>query len=98
MATSDGISTEDWDVVHEFAVKMVNAPNSEKQHHKDQLLQYLEALEVKYGPLPSILATRADYLADDDPAREELLLRAHALAEAQSDARNVVYVAHSLAE
>jgi hypothetical protein len=53
---------------------------------------------VKYGPLPSILATRADYLADEDPAREELLLQAHTLAEAQSDAGNVVYVAQSLAE
>ena len=53
---------------------------------------------MTYGPLPSILATRADYLEDDDPVREALLLRAHALAEAQSDAGNVVAVAQSLAE
>src|SRR5687768_7264811 len=98
MATSDGISTEDWDVVHAFAVEIVNAPDSEKQHHRNQLLQYLDALGVKYGPLPSILATRADYLDDEDRAREELLLRAHALAEGLSDTDNIVYVTQTLAE
>src|SRR5688572_10454019 len=98
MVTSDGISTEGWDVVHELGVDIVNAPDSERQLHTDELLRYLEALEAKYGPLPSILATRADYLEDDDPAREGLLIRAHALADARSDTGNVVYVAQSLAE
>jgi hypothetical protein len=98
MGTSDGISTKDWDIVHELAVEIVNAPDCEKGHHQNRLLEYLNALEVKYGPRASISATRADYLEDDDPAREELLLRAYALAEARSDAPNLIYVAQSLAE
>jgi hypothetical protein len=98
MGTSDGITTEDWDIVHEIAVEIVNAPDSEKQHHAEELLRYLEVLEAKYGPLPSILATRADYLADEDPAREELLLRAHALADARNDSGSVVCSAQSLAK
>ena len=98
MSTTDGISTEDWDVVHGLAVDVVNAPDSDKSDPTRQLLDYLEALEVKYGPLPSILSTRADYLEDDDPAREALLVRAHALAEARGDTANVVLAAQSLAE
>jgi hypothetical protein len=97
MSTTDGISTEDWDVVHGLAVDVVNASDSDEDPTR-QLLDYLEVLEVKYGPLPSILATRADYLEDDDPARETLLLRAHALAEARGDTANVVLAAQSLAE
>jgi hypothetical protein len=48
--------------------------------------------------VPSIFATRADYLEDDDPTREMLLVRAHASAEARTDAADLVYVAQSLAE
>lgn len=98
MATSDGISSEDWDLVHGCAVDVVNAPDADKPQHRQRLLDCLEALEAKYGPLPSILATRADYLDEGDPAREQLLLRAFALAEARDDASNVVHVASSLAE
>jgi hypothetical protein len=98
MATSDGISVEDWDVVHDLALQIVNSPDSDKERYRYQMLEYLAELEVKYGSLPSILATRADYLEEEDPAREELLLRAHALAAAQTDTANVVYVAQSLAE
>jgi len=98
MGTSDGISTSDWDNVHELAVEIVNAPDNEKEHHRHRLLEFLAALELKYGPRPSIFATRADYLDDEDPAREELLLRAYTLAAEQSDTRNLTYVAQSLAE
>jgi hypothetical protein len=98
MGTSDGISTKDWDIVHELAVEIANAPDSEKGHHRTRLLEYLNALELKYGPRPSISATRADYLDDEDPAREELLLLAYALAERRSDTPNLIYVAQSLAE
>jgi hypothetical protein len=98
MATSDGISTAEWDIVHGLAVDVVNASDVEKPRRKGELLDYLKKLEVKYGELPSILATRADYLDDNDPAREELLLKAFSLAEARNDNSNVVYLAQSLAE
>jgi hypothetical protein len=96
--TSDGISQQDWDLVHELAVDVVNAADDDRDQHRHHLLQYLDELEVRYGPRPSILATRADYLDDNDPLREELLRNAHALAESIGDERNLLYVAESLVE
>jgi hypothetical protein len=98
MATSDGIGSAEWDVVHELAVKIVNAPDVEKSRDRQQLLAYLAELEGKYGPLPSILATRADYIDTDDPARQALLLRAHATANARGDTAYLLSSAQSLAE
>jgi len=97
MATSDGIASDEWDRVHELAVDIVNADETGATECRNRLLNYLETLEHKYGELPSILSTRADYV-DDLTAKEALLLRAYALAKARSDYRNVTYVAHSLAE
>ena len=98
MPTPDGISTEDWDVVHGLAVDIVNATDEERPDLQRRLLEWLEKLEAKYGSLPSILATRADNLDIDDPAREELLVRAHAAAESIGDRLNLLETAHSLAE
>jgi hypothetical protein len=98
MATSDGIGSAEWDVVHELAVKIVNAPDVEKPRCRQQLLSYLDELEGRYGPLPSIVATRADYIDSNDPARQALLLRAHATANARGDTANLVSSAQSLAE
>ena len=63
--TSDGISDADWDVVHALAVEIVNASESEAAVRTTAaLLCHLDTLEQKYGALPSILATRADYVED----------------------------------
>lgn len=75
MPTSDGISSEDWDKVHELAVEIVNAGDAQSEVHRSQLLIYLDQLEKKYGELPSILATRADYVAELKH-KEALLKRA----------------------
>jgi len=98
MATSDGISAEDWVVVHELAVEIVNAPDGESSASRKKLMDYLDTLECRYGPLPSILATRADYLPDDDPAKTELLLSAYRAAQASGDCKNQLLVAGSLAD
>ena len=98
MATSDGISSQDWDVIHELAVDVVNASDNEKAAYSKRLMDYLDTLELKYGPLPSILATRADYLPKDEPARRNLLLRAYQSAQASGDFQNQLLVAQSLAE
>ena len=50
MGTPDHISTEDWDVVHGFAVDIVNAPDSEKQHHRDRLLEFLNCVRPARCP------------------------------------------------
>jgi len=98
MSTSDGISGEDWDMVHELSLKIVNAEaESEENIYTSQLLQYLDELEAKYGALPSILATRADYVSDTNE-QAALLRQAYALAEAFNDSANLREIAHSLAE
>src|SRR6266516_3862086 len=94
--TPDGIRDEDWDRVHELAVEIVNAGESEEgDEHTAELLAYLDRLEEKYGLLPSIVATRADYVAEP---RESLALleRAYELARERQDHKNMVYAASSL--
>ena len=98
MSTSDGIATEDWDVVHTLAVEIVNADGDQRTQYRRRLLSLLGDLETKYGQKPSILATRADYLDADDPAREQLLLRAHSTAASDGDTANMVHTAQSSIE
>jgi hypothetical protein len=98
MSTSDGIAGDDWDRVHELTLDLVGARRDDEiSARRDDLLAYLDTLEQKYGPLPSILATRADFVGDLS-AKEWLLLRAQALAEERADLTNVLEVTHSLAE
>src|SRR5437773_4306122 len=97
MSTPDGISSEDWSRVHEMGVEIINAPDVESESRcRRRLFEYLNFLEAKYGALPSILATRADFKTDPNE-KEERLRRAYALAESSGDARNALYVAHSVA-
>ena len=64
--TPDGISADDWDQVHELALAIVNAEEEvEGADHRNRLLKYLRELRSKYGELPSILATEADYVLDE---------------------------------
>jgi len=99
MQTPDGISSEDWDLVHELAIEIVNATKEDEEAaYRRRLLDYLDELEAKYGALPSILATRADYVdVDDVPSRLDLLLRSYSSAVTRGDVRNQLYVALSLA-
>jgi len=98
MTTSDGISAEDWDIVHQLAVDIVNSTEEESDRCRARLFEYLDKLVEKYGELPSILATRADFLPRSEVERQEdLLKRSYALASALHDARNKLYAAHSLA-
>ena len=69
---------------------MVNTDEPvEEQHHRTDLLNYLDELTAKYGELPSLLATRADYV--EDPAESErLLLRAFEAATRIVDTLNLL--------
>jgi hypothetical protein len=81
----DGISTEDWDEVYWHTVAVVNAETDEASHAaKRVILACLDRLEARYGELPSILATRADYVEDEQHQRL-LLERAYDLATARGD-------------
>jgi len=77
---------------------MVNTDEPvEEQHHRTDLLNYLDELTAKYGELPSLLATRADYV--EDPAESErLLLRAFEAATRIVDTLNLREIALSLAD
>jgi hypothetical protein len=97
MSTSDGISTNDWDIVHELAVEVVNATEEEHDKRRTALVNYLAQLEKKYGERPSILATWADYI-DNSDGKQQLLVRAYTLAHARQDSLNERETAHSLAK
>jgi hypothetical protein len=96
--TSDGITASDWDRVHELALAIVNTDEaSHEERHRSHRLNYLDELTAKYGELPSLLATRADYV--QDPAESErLLLRAFEAATRTGDTLNLREVALSLAD
>jgi hypothetical protein len=96
--TPDGISDEDWTKVRDAAVEVVNANDtSEEARSYDQMLRVLDQLEAKYGTLPSILATRADYVGD--PLQSAALLeRAYELAVERDDRLNRLEIADSLAQ
>jgi len=64
---------------------------------KKALLAHLDVLEVQYGELPSILATRADY-SENLQHKEHLLRHAYNLADVRKDRLNQLEIAHSLAE
>lgn len=101
MATSDGIPSEDWDVIQEHAVDCANtAIRSDMRANADarqRMLESLERLEVKFGRLPSILATRADY-TNDIAVKEHLFVEAYETAVRLGDESNQMLIAHSLAK
>ncbi len=100
IATSDGISRDDWDVVHVLAVEIANAAMAEdskaEAYARSRMLDHLALLADQYGDKPSILATRADYT--DTPAEQIALLeKAYTLAVEFADYPNMTFTAHSLA-
>ena len=98
MPTPDGISTEEWEEVHGLVLNIVNAETTdERARSQSRLFVFLDELEALYGALPSILATRADFV-DDADVRLHLLSDAYFVAEANDDRTNMLYVSHSLAE
>ena len=98
--TPDGIATEDWDRVHELALQVVNDSAEGDEAASDaaslRLRELLDELQEKYGALPSLLATRADYVTSPQE-REYWLLAAYEQAQQRKDEKNLVWVASSLA-
>jgi hypothetical protein len=98
--TPDGIATEDWDRVHELALDIANASAEEDLATSEsatvRLRELLDELQEKYGPLPSLLATRADYV-DGHEEQEYWLMAAYDQALKLGDPKNLVWVAASLA-
>ena len=98
MGTSDGINSGDWERLRELAIALLGMDSDpEERVSREELLAYLDALEAKYGTLPSILATRADYI-DDYATKERLYRDAYSLAHTREDLQNELHIAHSLAQ
>ena len=98
MPTPDGISDANWNRIHELALLLLkHADDKTKPRYRRRLLSCLDRLEKKYGLLPSILATRADFISNSRQ-QEKLFLRAYCLAKSRHDGTNLLYVSHSLAE
>ena len=98
--TPDGISSVDWDRVKELAAEVVNLSGADQYEASDavarELVALLLALENKYGPLPSLLATRADYV-ESTAERGDLLLASYRESKRRGDVRSQAWIAHSLA-
>jgi hypothetical protein len=98
--TPDGISTEDWDRVHELALDVVNSSAEDdlvaSASASLRLRELLDELQEKYGPLPSLLATRGDYV-DSPVERDYWFSAAYEEAKRRGDAKNLVWIASSLA-
>ena len=99
--TPDGITDADWGRIHGLAVEIVNGSLAEDQRSADRartsLIELLDQFDEKYGPKPSLLATRADYV-DSPVEREGLLRKAFSEAERIGDQKNRELIAHSLAQ
>lgn len=99
--TSDGIITTDWEQVQELACEIVNTSSTGNEQASleatERLLLLLDTLQEKYGELPSILATKADYL-DDTTERVCLLKRAYERAGVLLDNDNLLLICFSIAE
>lgn len=97
--TSDGISTRDWNRVRALATKVANTAEDSPAEVRltKQLHELIDNLATKYGELPSLLATKADYL-EDASERLKLLSRAYRVAERRADKPNLTFVSSSIAQ
>ena len=98
MPTPDGISSDDWGVVRDLVMVIAAARTpADRSSAIRRLFAFLDELERTYGTRPSILATRADFL-DNDDRRVQMLEHAYSVAAMQRDHANMLFIAHSLAE
>src|SRR5947209_3200002 len=99
--TSDGINKADWDIIQNYAARIAAAICNDQEGVSidltERLLKSLSQLEAKYGRLPSIVATEADY-THDQASRVKLLEEAFLLATEREDTSNQALSASSLAE
>lgn len=65
-----GLNKSDWDSVHETVCEFVNATLAEDdiiaESRNEALMVLFKSLKEKYGDHPSIIATEADFMDDDE--------------------------------
>jgi hypothetical protein len=98
--TPDGVPEKEWAKVTKLALAAAAASGKGDEAAAadvtEKLLSLLAALEEKFGPLPGILAARADFLDDPDEA-VRLLERAYRIAGQRADVDSRLTIADSLA-
>jgi hypothetical protein len=99
MPTSDGVTDADWDVIMTLAENVVHQTGLDLDPSlaKKRISLALNKLENKYGRLPSILSTKADYV-DDFGERLSLLKEGYVTADEILDIKNKVFISSSIAE
>lgn len=101
MPTPDGIADADWNEIEDLSREVAEAAISDDSFRYanavNEMLKQLGVLQSRYGALPSILATMADYTEDDHNAIR-LLENAFFVAEQRGDARNMTYISSSIAQ
>lgn len=97
--TSDGIELEQWGRVEDIAFEIAEFSLNGKDDTEllDKLYLLLNELEVGYGRLPSILATKADY-TNDEVLELSLLKEAYVNSLEIGDHKNASYISVSIAE
>lgn len=98
--TPDGISDADWARLRGLAAAVIGATSSAGEvagrPRLAELFALLDALESQYGRRASLLATRADFTADEGE-KLTLLEEAYAIAVESGDVENAVWIADALA-
>jgi len=96
--TPDGVPEKDWAKVTRLALAAAAASgkgdDAAAADATEKLLKLLEVLEEKFGPLPGILAARADFLDDAEEA-VKLLERAYKIAGQRADVESRLTIADS---
>ncbi len=101
MPTPDGIADADWNEIEQLARAVAEAAITDDSllyaSAVDELQKRLAKLQSRYGPLPSILATMADFTENDRDAIH-MLETAFFAAKERDDTRNMTYIASSIAQ
>lgn len=86
MTTSDGITDSDWESIIISAEEIAELTGREidARFAQKKILSQLDRLEKKYGRLPTILSTKADYI-DSTDERLSLLKEAYITADEIQD-------------
>ncbi|HEY8549343.1 MAG TPA: hypothetical protein VIL35_05245 [Vicinamibacterales bacterium] len=98
--TPDGVPAQEWAKVKRLALAVAVASERDDEaaaaDATGKILALLDTLEQKFGPLPGILAARADFLDDPEEA-VRLLERAYKIAGQRADVESRLTIADSLA-